>query len=248
MKKLSYYKLLAVLTIINIVVLLVRDLIAPNGSPDLNFLCHNLFLGFTPLLIAWILKIFSGRVGMLIIIAGSFLWLIFYPNAPYMVTDTIHINDTTTIRIDTQYYQIKNPVLVPVGNITEIHGQANKINSNIAIYDSLVIFLFAILSMFYGFFSLKVMLQIWDKFFGKSLAYIAAVLSIILSGLGIYIGRMANLRLNSTDIFTEPKVVFQAIMGCLIPVSANEATYIMIILFSLIQFSFLMMMRDIEET
>jgi uncharacterized membrane protein len=253
MKRLNYYTLLAILTVIDMIILVVRDMTMPvtSGSPDLNFLTHNLFLGLTPLLVAWLLSWavtkLSAKVVILFVIIASFLWLIFYPNAPYMITDTIHVNDTTTIRIDTQYYQIKNPQLTQTGGVTEIHGPVEKISSNIAIYDSLIIFLFAILSMFYGMFSLKIMHRVWTQFFGKALAYIGAIISIILSGLGIYIGRMANLRFNSTDIFTEPAVVIKAVLGCLFPVSANHATYVMIFLFSLIQFSIIVMMRDMEK-
>lgn len=50
----------------------------------------NLFLGLLPLLFAWLLKKSNKRF---FVILFGLLWLGFLPNAPYMVTDFIHMAD-----------------------------------------------------------------------------------------------------------------------------------------------------------
>ena len=54
----------------------------------------NLFLSWIPLLIAFLSRAVSKRFGRLpfVIALLSVLWLIFFPNAPYMVTDLVHLS------------------------------------------------------------------------------------------------------------------------------------------------------------
>ncbi len=53
----------------------------------------NLFLSWIPLLIAFVTKTISKRFGKLPILIGilSFIWILFFPNAPYMITDLVHL-------------------------------------------------------------------------------------------------------------------------------------------------------------
>ncbi len=70
-----------------------------SGSSTHITLAWNLFLAWLPLgfaLVVWLLdnrgKLFTPlRLGFL------FLWLLFFPNAPYIVTDIIHLHATPTI-------------------------------------------------------------------------------------------------------------------------------------------------------
>lgn len=54
----------------------------------------NLFLSWIPLLIAFLARTISKRFGRLppVIALLSVLWLVFFPNAPYMVTDLVHLS------------------------------------------------------------------------------------------------------------------------------------------------------------
>ena len=54
----------------------------------------NLFLSWIPLLIAFLARTVSKRFGQLPIVIAllSVFWLIFFPNAPYMVTDLVHLS------------------------------------------------------------------------------------------------------------------------------------------------------------
>lgn len=54
----------------------------------------NLLLSWIPLLLAFTASLLGKRFGKLPILTGilSFLWLLFFPNAPYMITDLIHLS------------------------------------------------------------------------------------------------------------------------------------------------------------
>ncbi len=63
-----------------------------SGSFFFMFLIWNLFLAFIPWAISSVL-ILSGRVRNLKLIAVPFLlsWVLFFPNAPYILTDLFHL-------------------------------------------------------------------------------------------------------------------------------------------------------------
>ncbi len=56
------------------------------------FLLWNLFLAVVPLVVAYLMYAWlSGRAQKIAFYAMAILWLIFYPNAPYIITDFIHL-------------------------------------------------------------------------------------------------------------------------------------------------------------
>ncbi len=58
------------------------------------FLVWNLFLAWVPYLIARGVDSCFARSGSLFLLAlGFFGWLLFFPNAPYIVTDLLHLRD-----------------------------------------------------------------------------------------------------------------------------------------------------------
>jgi uncharacterized membrane protein len=75
-------------------VALVRFRVAQTGSMHYAFLVWNLFLAWIPFAIAYITYIASVRRRWLylIVLASAFLWLIFFPNAPYILTDLQHLS------------------------------------------------------------------------------------------------------------------------------------------------------------
>jgi uncharacterized membrane protein len=63
-----------------------------------GFLIWNLFLAWIPFIFSWIAYKSYFRNGMSIpVYVAAFLWLIFFPNAPYIITDLIHIEARTGI-------------------------------------------------------------------------------------------------------------------------------------------------------
>ena len=205
----NYLFALVSFTVAALVIFFIRNMI--EGNKDYNFLLWNLFLAFLPLLFAWIIHFFAGKLNKIIIIIATFAWLLFYPNAPYMISDLIHVNNT----------------------------------SPVVLYDTLIIFLLAILALFYGFYSLKIIHFIYRNITGPKVANTVVWLSIILSSAGIYLGRI--LRLNSWDIFHTPYKVLVMVVDHLFPVTKNPSTYALIFLFSIIQFIMLVMMKDLDE-
>jgi len=86
----------ALLTAASIVcVSLVSARIAYSDSRRYSSLVWNLFLAWIPFLLAYLAYVLSwSRTLLLLVIpAFAFLWLIFFPNAPYILTDLQHLGD-----------------------------------------------------------------------------------------------------------------------------------------------------------
>lgn len=181
------------------------------GDHGYNFLLWNLFLGFVPLCFAAVLVQIGKRFGSLAfwVIAG--LWLLFYPNAPYMLTDFIHVDP----------------------------------QKGYVLYDALLIFCLAILSTFYGLYSLKLVKEITRNEYGAKLSYTVIGASIVLAAFGIYLGRI--LRLNSWDVFTKPLETLKAIAEHLFPVEQNLQTWAIIVIFTALQYFLLFLVRGMES-
>ena len=63
-----------------------------SGSPHYGALVWNLFLAWIPLALA--LAVYDGfrrGASRMLLLAGGALWLLFFPNAPYIVTDLKHL-------------------------------------------------------------------------------------------------------------------------------------------------------------
>lgn len=66
--------------------------VAYSGSPHYGALVWNLFLAWIPCLLA--LAVYDGfrrGAARFPLLAGGVLWLLFFPNAPYIVTDLKHL-------------------------------------------------------------------------------------------------------------------------------------------------------------
>lgn len=59
-----------------------------NKYPHFSFLIWNLFLAWIPY---WIANFFPFSKNIILKILGLLAWLIFLPNAPYIITDLIHL-------------------------------------------------------------------------------------------------------------------------------------------------------------
>lgn len=69
-----------------------------SGTPYFLFLNWNLFLAIVPyLLTASISSQKRGRIKRLKIIGVSMVWLLFFPNAPYILTDLFHLRIETSV-------------------------------------------------------------------------------------------------------------------------------------------------------
>ena len=135
------------------------------------FLAWNLFLAWVPLILA---KIWSLRLEMKPLkqwkSVGMFsLWLLFFPNSPYLITDLVHL--------ETRY--------------------------NAAIWsDTLLLFSCAFAGLIVGLYSLHLVHKILSQSFSFFKSWSIIIISLILTGFGIYLGRVQ--RWNSWDLFTNP--------------------------------------------
>ncbi|MFV9506281.1 MAG: DUF1361 domain-containing protein [Oscillochloridaceae bacterium umkhey_bin13] len=84
-----FYPCLAA-TILAVGLLVGRNLFGARGY---GFLIWNLFLAWLPYLAAiWVAQTaLLGRAGRILALPVALLWLLFLPNAPYLVTDLIHL-------------------------------------------------------------------------------------------------------------------------------------------------------------
>ncbi|NOV00950.1 DUF1361 domain-containing protein [Paenibacillus planticolens] len=150
-----------------------------------EFLLWNLFLAWIPNLFALgayflhPLKPFASRK-ILILVLGL-AWLLFLPNAPYIVTDFIHL----TI--------LKNSYM------------PKKTWSINYWYDLFTIFLFAWNGLLLGCSSMYMIHVIAMKSWGRVLSWLLIIATSLLSGYGILLGR--EYRLNSWDALMNMKIV-----------------------------------------
>ena len=68
-----------------------------TGRSNYNYLLWNLFLAWVPMFFAYLmyhrLDNFTEKLKGWKFWSLTFLWLLFLPNAPYLITDLIHINE-----------------------------------------------------------------------------------------------------------------------------------------------------------
>ncbi|MEI2624293.1 MAG: DUF1361 domain-containing protein [Giesbergeria sp.] len=91
--------ILALLSLASVIcILLVAARIAYSDSKRYTGLVWNLFLAWIPFVLSFLAYIFSWNKRLLYftIPLTAFLWLIFFPNAPYILTDLQHLAAETT--------------------------------------------------------------------------------------------------------------------------------------------------------
>lgn len=162
------------------------------------FLIWNLFLAALPLVFSFILKYYEDvfpKVAWVQILLFNF-WLLFFPNAPYIITDLVHLAE----------------------------GRPAPLW-----YDASLLFCAAFTGLLSGLISLFIIHKIILKRIKKFTAWIIISILVILSGYGIYLGRV--LRWNSWDIFINTTELFNSIIQTLSLPSAIAMTFV----FSIIQ-------------
>lgn len=138
------------------------------------FFVWNLFLAWIPygfsLLVAALDTRWPGRWWLLPI--PFLFWLVFFPNAPYIITDLLHLEE---------------------------RGGAPMW------YDIGMFAIYAWTGCFLAVVSLNTMQGITKRYIGSAGSWLFVASIVILSGLGIYLGRFLNW--NSWDLLTQPQLV-----------------------------------------
>ncbi len=165
-----------------------------TARPSHGFLIWNLFLAWTPYLIA-LLLVPAGRVRgnarrRLSIAAIGIAWLAFFPNSPYIFSDLIHV-----IR----------------GGFSAGGAPEWLTRESLVWYEIILNVTFAFTGHFIGLISLYIVHRAVRREWGPRVGWAAAALAVLLSGTGVYIGRFV--RLNSWDIFRSPFKSLSLIAG-----------------------------------
>ena len=140
------------------------------GEPAFVFLRWNLFLAWIPFLLSLSVAAVHSRGGPrpLLWVLGAG-WLLFLPNAPYILTDFIHLGG--------------------VGGAP-------------LWFDAALIGTFATTGLALGLSSLLVVHHVVEARAGPVVGWAVALSSLVLSAIGIYLGRFP--RFNSWDVITDP--------------------------------------------
>lgn len=95
--KINIPKSVISLTILAVVLNILRVIIW--GKISLIYILWNILLAFVPFFISFILLSLSKEkeLSKIIFIIGFILWMLFIPNAPYIVTDFIHLGEIRSV-------------------------------------------------------------------------------------------------------------------------------------------------------
>jgi len=166
-----------------------------TGSGYYAFLVANLFLAGVPLFFSSVLRFAAHReLHWPIRLAIFCLWLLFLPNAPYILTDILHLTRAS-------------------------HAPAW--------YDLALLLSCAGTGLLLGYLSLIDVQAIVARSLGPACSWILAMVSLVLSGFAIYLGRF--LRWNSWDVLVEPTRLFDLIGTVVHPWAHTKAVSVTLI-------------------
>jgi uncharacterized membrane protein len=166
-----------------------------TGSGYYRFLIGNLFLACLPLFLSTTLRIANRwRFHWTIQLALSALWLLFLPNAPYILTDILHLT---------------------------------RASQAPAWYDLALLLSCSGTGLLLGYLSLIDVQAMVARKFGIACSWIFAMVSLVLSGFAIYLGRF--LRWNSWDVLINPKLLFEITGGLAHPWAHGKALAVTLI-------------------
>jgi uncharacterized membrane protein len=164
--------------------------LAISGKAAYQYLVWNLTLAMVPYLVAavgafQVARAPAGRRRSLMAVAVAVLWLVFYPNAPYIFTDFIHLINRTFLKAAPSQWLGLTALLW---------------------YDLLMNAAFAFIAHFIGLVSMWLIQAGLARAWGAGPAKALVGAAILFSGFGIYLGRFS--RLNSWDLILDPRRVF----------------------------------------
>ena len=166
-----------------------------NDTTDIKWLrmIWNYFLAVIPVYMALFSRYYSELEKRVPTVAFSLLWLLFFPNAFYMLTD----------------FKYLSKISFPLWDVYE------KIGGNLTPWILLLNLVVSITAgVIAGIISLEIIHKILKENFGNKISWVIVVFLMILTSFGVYIGRFA--RLNSWDIINLEKL-FDDIMSVMTP-------------------------------
>jgi uncharacterized membrane protein len=183
--------LLTLLSILGIAMVMGRYVL--TGWLDRVMLIWNLFLAWMPLWIAlYTRKLWRDKkIGNAVLAVCFVGWLLFFPNAPYIITDLIHLRET---------------------------------NETWLLFDTMMIFTMALTGLLTGLYSLLIVHKVARVVWGEFRAWAVVLGSLLLSGYGIYLGRVG--RLNSWDVLANPFHLAEYVVQSAFNPAAMKITFV----------------------
>ena len=166
-----------------------------NDTTDIKWLrmIWNYFLAVIPVYMALFSRYYSKLEKRVPTVAFSLLWLLFFPNAFYMLTD----------------FKYLSKISFPLWDVYE------KVGGNLTPWILLLNLVVSVTAgVIAGIISLEIIHKILKENFGNKISWVIVVFLMILTSFGVYIGRFA--RLNSWDIINLEKL-FDDIMSVMTP-------------------------------
>lgn len=180
MRELNYVKIFIYLSIVTVVTVGLYFVTAAwLDQRYFRFLIWNLFLGWIPFIFSYVAYGFSHakwRGATWIAIASGALWLLFFPNSSYIVTDLIHLTARSS-----RYYG------------------GNGLNFTYW-YDLIVVLMFVWVGLLIGFLSMYQLQEVIYRRVGRMASWIFVLAGCALGSYGVLLGRVY--RLNSWDALT----------------------------------------------
>jgi uncharacterized membrane protein len=187
-----------------------------SGTAGYGFMVWNLFLAWIPLGLAVPIR-FSrarGRAGFAAVAALAFLWLLFFPNAPYLLTEFQHLHPDHAVSAR------------PVHLLAAVSpGRGVPLW-----YDVVLVFLFAWNGLLLGFVSLRLVQRAVAARAGAAWGWATVLAVFVLSGFGVSLGRFQ--RWNSWDLFSRPAALAADVAGRVLNPLAHPRTTAVTVLFA----------------
>lgn len=221
--KLYVYLLLAVCSVISVLWIIHVQL--PSGGRPYRFIWWNMLLAWIPMVLSLVVDVVyaanhRGSRTFLLIVSGA-LWLFFYPNTPYLLTDMLHVFARFPFEQGQRFW------IEPV------------------FWDHLLgMLLVALLGLGLGFISLESVRQLIRRSFGQAVSLLFVGIVLLLSSLGIYIGRF--FRGNTWDIISAPSQLYGQVVS--IGTDAVQRSHFMEfsgMMFVILLFSYLIMLSAV---
>jgi uncharacterized membrane protein len=160
------------------------------GTRGYSFMVWNLFLAWLPLAFAGAAVAVrpAGPRDRLVALGWAFLWLLFFPNAPYLCTEFVHLWP----------HGPESPL--PASVLPFTLGRTPPL-----FFDAMLVLTFAWNGLVLGFLSLNFIHRAVRDRFGPASGWLTVTAASLLGGLGVSIGRFE--RWNSWDLFSRPRVL-----------------------------------------
>lgn len=190
MKELNYSRVFLLLTGLTLATLAVYSVVSQRTDDYFKFLIWNLFLAWLPFVFSMAAhELDKRKIGGLLVFPLGIAWLLFFPNAPYIMTDLVHL--------------MMRKKLYFVGGTVQSRFW----------YDLVMLLLFTWSGWLTGFFSLYQFQAVIYRKSNLMFSWIFVLFACGLGGYGVLLGRVY--RLNSWDVLTDRHQLYQLVMDSL---------------------------------